>query len=133
RRDPTPGEISSSDPSELRSRLGPAGDLSLRYRIQTSVPPNWFPLIPVRLDKARGDIALLRGTMLSSGTDGDRTIQPLGRILRPSSLGDHPMSIREEEIPRSGVRVARALLRTRWVDGSTHVWIARRKFAGLGE
>jgi hypothetical protein len=31
------------------------------------------------------------------------------------------------------VRVVRSAYRTRWTDGSTHVWIPRRKSLGIGE
>jgi hypothetical protein len=41
--------------------------------------------------------------------------------------------IHEEEVTRSGMRVLRANKRSRWLDGSTHIWIARRRRAGLGE
>jgi hypothetical protein len=39
----------------------------------------------------------------------------------------------EEEIPREVVRVTRSYQCTRWFDGSTHVWIGRRKEIGRGE
>ena len=39
----------------------------------------------------------------------------------------------EEEVARTGTRVLRGAHRTRWVDGSTHLWTARRRRAGLGE
>jgi hypothetical protein len=39
----------------------------------------------------------------------------------------------EEEVPREGVRVTRRYQYTRWCDGSTHVWIGRRKQIGRGE
>jgi hypothetical protein len=39
----------------------------------------------------------------------------------------------EEEVPREGVRVTRNYQYTRWFDGSTHLWIGRRKQIGRGE
>ena len=42
-------------------------------------------------------------------------------------------SIFEEEIPREGIRVTRNYQLTRWQDGSTHLWIGRRKVVGSGE
>ena len=38
-----------------------------------------------------------------------------------------------EEVPRSGLRLVRQFEYTRWVDGSTFLWLARRKGAGAGE
>jgi hypothetical protein len=104
----------------------------LRYRIQTRVPQNWIPLLPVVIDPAQGDIALERGAMLGDTPD-PTPILPVGRILAPSSLHGRPYRIREEEIPREGLRVSRVICRTRGTDGSTHLWIARRKQIGRGE
>jgi hypothetical protein len=36
-------------------------------------------------------------------------------------------------VPRAGTSVVRLCCRSRWIDGSTHLWIARRKSAGAGE
>ena len=63
----------------------------------------------------------------------DRPSQPtgaLGRILNPNNDG---LAIFEEEIPREGIRVSRSYQLARWQDGSTHLWIGRRKQIGSGE
>jgi hypothetical protein len=104
----------------------------LRYQIQTRVPENWIPLLPVVIDPAEGDIALERGAMLTN-TPNPTPIVPVGRILSPSSLDGQPYRIREEEIPREGLKVSRVICRTRGTDGSTHLWITRRKQIGRGE
>jgi hypothetical protein len=104
----------------------------LRYQIQTRVPENWIPLLPVVIDPAEGDIALELGAMLTD-TPTPIPILPVGRILAPSSVGDQPYRIQEEEIPREGLKVSRIICRTRGTDGSTHLWIARRKQIGRGE
>jgi hypothetical protein len=44
-----------------------------------------------------------------------------------------PYRVRREEVSRAGVSVSRVVRRARWIDGSTHPWIARRKQAGRGE
>jgi hypothetical protein len=55
-------------------------------------------------------------------------------VLNPQSISDgNPYQIVEEQVPRAGVTVRRTLYRARWSDGSTHVWIARRKQTGAGE
>jgi hypothetical protein len=56
-----------------------------------------------------------------------------GRVLNPESLGTSPYQILEEQIPRAGVTVARTIYRARWKDGSTQLWVARRKQTGAGE
>jgi hypothetical protein len=84
------------------------------------------------VDPAQGDIALEQGAMLTE-TPNPTPIVPVGRILVPSSLNGHPYRIREEEVPREGLKVSRVICRTRGTDGSTHLWIARRKQIGRGE
>jgi hypothetical protein len=65
-----------------------------------------------------------------SDVDGSRGIvQPLGRILE-SNQG---LSFFEEEVPREGIRVTRGLQLTRWIDGSSHLWVGRRKGVGRGK
>ena len=104
----------------------------LHYQIQTRVPENWIPLLPVVIDPVEGDIALERGAMLTD-TATPTPILPVGRILAPSSLHGGPYRIREEEVPREGLRVTRVISRTRGTDGSTHLWMSRRKQIGRGE
>jgi len=60
-------------------------------------------------------------------------IIPLGDILRPDHHSDLRYYIHEEEIPRAGVRVTRTFQRTRWFDGTTFLWLGRRKQVGRGE
>jgi hypothetical protein len=106
----------------------------LRYVIQTDVPLNWIPFLPVSEPDGRA-IQFQRAAMLRRTETGAlETVEPVGRILRPQRLEDPRVyKIHEEEIPRTGVRVARLVRRTRWLDGSTHLWVARAKTAGGGE
>ncbi|HVX93318.1 MAG TPA: hypothetical protein VHK47_00305 [Polyangia bacterium] len=105
----------------------PPGVLS--YRIQSDVPGHWIPFLPVTVDANAGSIVLERGGMPAPGGG---LIRPAGRILSPSSRAGGPYRIFEEEVSRAGTRVVRVICRARWIDGSTHLWIARRKSAGLG-
>jgi hypothetical protein len=102
----------------------------LRYRVRTDVPAHWIPLLPVSVDALRGQIELERGAMLD---DDGNPIEPRGRILSPTTLGSAPYRIREEEVPRTGVRIERQLCRSRWIDGSTHLWVQRVRKPGRGE
>jgi hypothetical protein len=54
-------------------------------------------------------------------------VVPKGRVLPGVK------ELREQEVPRTGVRITRVVNRSRWLDGSTHLWIARRKTSGRGE
>jgi hypothetical protein len=98
---------------------------ALRYRLSTDVPDYWIPLIPVRAGQG---LRLQRGAVLKM--DGSAANVPsLGRILETGQ----PLSLYEEEVPREGIRVTRSYQFTRWTDGSSHLWIGRRKGVGRGE
>jgi hypothetical protein len=105
----------------------PAQPLSgvLRYRLSTETPAYWVPLLPVR---TQDGLRLKRGAVLK--TDGQsEPVHAVGRILEAG----HELSLFEEEVPREGVRVTRTYQFTRWIDGSSHLWLGRRKGAGRGE
>lgn len=86
------------------------------YQLGSSAPEYYIPFVTRQNRMQRA--ALLR-------TNGSRTpIAPLGRVLAP----DVPLF--EEEFIREGVRVERIYRMTRWTDGSTHLWLARRKTTG---
>jgi hypothetical protein len=106
----------------------------LRYRLQTEVPVNWIPFVPVQVDAARRAVALERAAMRRFLDGALRPVRPVGRILSPTNLADRDIyRVREEEVSRTGVRVFRADRRTRWMDGSTHLWTSRRRRSGEGE
>jgi hypothetical protein len=99
-----------------------AAGTALRYQLATVVPDNWIPLVPVRAGAANR-IRLRRGVLGATGA------VPKGKILAPAG----PLVLEDEEVPRSGARVTRAFQYARWCDGSTHLWIGRRKDPGRGE
>jgi hypothetical protein len=59
-----------------------------------------------------------------------RVLRAARAILEPERTDP---SLFEEEVARGGVRVVRRFESTRWVDGKTLLWLARRKTAGAGE
>jgi len=102
---------------------------TLVYRLATEVPDYWIPLLPVQ---SPAGLRLRRGMLLKA--DGSQEpIRARGRILVPDPVSGDGLSIFEEEIPREGIRVTRNYQLTRWQDGSTHLWIGRRKVVGSGE
>jgi hypothetical protein len=108
-------------------------DFPLRYQIESEVPANWVPLLPVHPSSSNPSIALRRGRVLKDIGEGDpRPVPPLSSILMPPSEGTD-YQIEEDEISRSGLRVQRVVYRTRWIDGSTHLWVQRRRKPGAGE
>jgi hypothetical protein len=66
--------------------------------------------------------------------DGTSTfVVAQGRILNPQPTDAKGFAIFEEEIPREGIRVTRTYQYARWLDGSSRLWIGRRKRIGRGE
>jgi hypothetical protein len=97
------------------------------YKLATEVPDYWVPLVPV---KREAGLRLERGKVLK--LDGkEEFVEAQGRILKAQEVDQN--GIFEEEVPREGIRVTRSYQFTRWHDGSTHVWIGRRKRIGSGE
>jgi len=119
---------------------GPSADKTspLRYQIETKVPVHWVPFLGVGTTQVV-DIAL--GAMVRPSVPQDPNqppnfvpVLPIGKILNPGGPADgYAYVIADEEVPRDGVEVERVVFRSRWIDGSTHLWIARRRHTGAGE
>jgi hypothetical protein len=110
----------------------PAPDV-LPYRLRTDVPEHWIPLLPQRARPADPSMTFVLGAMSRVAAGGGaEPVRPLGRLLRPAAPGA-AVVLREEEVPREGVRVTRGYRLARWLDGTTHLWLARRKSVGRGE
>ncbi len=93
----------------------------LRYELGTSAPAYYIPFVANAASD--GQPRMQRAALLA--VDGSRApITPLGRIL----ASDTPVF--EEEFIREGVRIDRLYRLARWTDGSTHLWLARRKTTG---
>jgi hypothetical protein len=101
-----------------------------RYRLSSTVPAHWIPLLPVQLVIAPGKIVsrLKRGAVLQP--DGSQAVhQAQGEILNSGE----ELLLHDEEIPREGIRVGRHYQMARWTDGSAWAWAAYRKQVGFGE
>lgn len=116
--------LRAEPPPEAPARTD--GGPEIRYVVGTTVPDNWIPLVPVTTP-ARS-LMLRRGLMQRPTEAGLEDVPARGRILEPW----HPFYVVDEAVPQAGARVRRAFQRTRWSDGSTHVWIGRRAGAGRG-
>lgn len=133
------------DPLEHRNR-SPAGEAStgistvsttsssdtptLAWKLQSQTPACWYPLLPVRADVGSFEIVLRLGREALSPDTEEARNRPVGRILH-AEVGDSTPQWREEEIPRAGVRVARRAVRSRWIDGSTHIWTMRTRLTPI--
>jgi hypothetical protein len=120
-------ENARPDPVPLPPEDG-SGDA--RYLLATSVPDYWIPFQPQRIDPQKPDIRLRRAKALIDEGGAPGFSRPLGRLLEPER---RDLSLFEEEVPRSGLKLTRRFEYTRWVDGSTFLWLARRKGVGAGE
>jgi len=108
---------------------GPNANLP-RYRLSSFVPSNWVPLLPVQLKGPAGETIsrLRRGAVLQP--DGSQQVyRALGDVLN----AEPTLLLFDEEVPREGVKVTRQFERTRWIGGSTLLWVGLRKQVGRGE
>ncbi|HEY4302948.1 MAG TPA: hypothetical protein VGM82_00665 [Gemmatimonadaceae bacterium] len=120
---------------------GPPVDAQLIYRLATSVPENWIPLVPVTADgstPANPVIQLQRRVLLRTTADGSSyASQPRGILLRSdltqSADTEPALRIEEEEVPREGTVVTRSFQFGRWFDGRSILWVGKRKQVGRGE
>ena len=96
---------------------------SIRYVLGTTVPYNWIPFIPRQIKNDSPEIHFQRAQF--PGGKG-----ALGVILKEKAP---PYFIDEEILGSSGLLVSRSFQSTRFINGSTWLWIGRRKEAGKGQ
>ena len=96
----------------------PVADAALAYRLMTAAPPHWFPL-----ELESGLPRRLRLALLAPSTGVPRG------LLLPAPGG----VIREEEVPREGVRLLRERVLACSSNGTTYIWTRRRREVGRGE
>jgi hypothetical protein len=114
--------------AEAEGELPTFGPTAIAYRLMTSVPDYWIPLIP---DEHEGVRWLNRAAMRRPRPDGSlEEVSPRGGILQP---GEKEFRIHDEEVPRDGVNVIRSWQLARDPSGGTHLWLGRRKRPGRGE
>lgn len=101
-----------------------AGEPPIYYTLETPVPDNWIPMVPVQTPQ--GALYLRRGIMESASPAVN--LQARALILEPQ----HPFFVVDRAVPRSGVKVDRYFRYTRSSDGTIFVWLARTSGAGKG-
>lgn len=112
----------------------PANDPAIPgYRLMSTVPRNWIPYVSTHLEGQHRQTQLVQARMVRDTRNTLEAVEPLGRILG-STIGDAmPHTLDEEAVARHGTRITIHRQRTRWIDGSTHVWIGRKVGPGRGE
>lgn len=98
----------------------PASDAIPKYRLGSTVPDYWVPFLPIVTNNAH--LQMQRGILPTSASG------PLGRMLAYPRL-----TMFLEELPREGVHLERRYRHARGSDGSSFVWIGRRRSTGRGE
>jgi hypothetical protein len=107
------------------------GDAELIYRLNSTVPEHWFPLVPVRPAGAQPGVVRLQLRPIEriDASGSSATEQPVGRFLNASS----PMVVEEEEVPRDGLSTTAHWQLTRGGDGRYHLWLSNQSRVGRGE
>lgn len=98
----------------------PTQDAPPKYRLGSTVPDYWFPFLPIGADNAH--LQMRRG-ILPTESSG-----PMGRMLSYPRL-----TMFLDELPREGVHLERMFRFARGADGSSLLWIGRRRSTGRGE
>src|SRR5262245_9623497 len=98
-----------------------------RYMLESLVPPNWIPLVPV-VRAGRRQYEFRRGRM-SQWATLPTTAAP---GVRGTLMGAPGQVVREEEVPASGLVVTRRWQLARGSDGRIVLWMGRRKAPGAG-
>jgi hypothetical protein len=121
---PRPGRErdAAGQPAQASPPATAAAGAPLRYRLHSPVPGGWIPFVPAPQPGGQGYVlqrAALPGDTTTAAT-------PVGRILRGTT-------VREQAVSTEGTVIVRVVCRSRWVDGSTHLWVARRRSLGRGQ
>ncbi|CAH1656410.1 MULTISPECIES: hypothetical protein [unclassified Chelatococcus] len=114
-----------------------ASGAKIRYKVMSTVPENWIPMIPVHVPGDNREVQLQRAAMLRV-IEGDpappASVRPRSSLLRHGldETPPQPYFLHEEEVSRAGVRVTKSFQRTRWRDGRVWLWLGLRKQTGRG-
>jgi len=114
----------------------PAPGAKIRYKVMTTVPENYIPLVPVQVPNDNRETQLQRAAMLRLIDPANPVpIEPRTSLLRVGldETVASPYFIHEEEVPRAGAQVSQRFQRTRWRDGRAWTWLGVRKQTGRGE
>jgi hypothetical protein len=116
------------------------GDAKIVYRLMTPLPENWIPFVAVPAGgRPEGSLAtdLERQPLIRFHDDGTVSlVHPRGLLLRSADTADvttDRLRIAEEEVPRDGILIRRAVQLARSEGGGTVLWVGRSKVTGTGE
>ncbi len=108
----------------------------IRYRVMSSMPEHWIPFVAVHTPGSDRDVQLQRAAMprlIEGGPTTPDRVRPRTEFLRTGLDAGQPYFVREEEVPRSGVRLSSRFHRARWTDGRVVTWLGSAVHVGRGE
>jgi hypothetical protein len=108
----------------------------IRYRVMSPMPEHWIPFVAVHTPGSDRDVQLQRAALprlLEGGPTPPDRVRPRTSFVREGLDEGRPHFVREEEVPRSGVRLTSRFHRTRWLDGRVVVWLGAAAHVGRGE
>jgi IPT/TIG domain len=109
------------------------GGPTITYKLGTSIPDTWIPLVP---EQTPDGLLLRRGALYRIDTTqhppAPVPVTPHGQILEPDHPTPAPFFLADQAVPKAGLHIQRYFRRARWIDGSTYVWIARIVEPGSG-
>lgn len=97
------------------------------YHLANTVPDNWIPYLPQPFGNSE-QIYLKKAQIIRNEEQGVPEL-----IASRSQLLQELEALREERIPRAGVKVQLNRQRVRWTDGQTFIWLGRKVTTGKGE
>ncbi len=129
----SPAEVATvynAGPAAALTAPPPSASAAPLYRVASTVPGNWIPLLPVQLRSLQSQLLsrLKRGALLQP--DGS-SVPPHAQSKLLNAGGS--LLLHDEDIPREGLQMSKGRRMSRWIDGSTWVWTAFRKRVGHGE
>jgi hypothetical protein len=109
----------------------PQKEPPIRYQLATTVPENWIPYVPVHTDSMKRSTQLQRAMIVRNVEKQEpEGVEARSRLLKSAGSSHR---INEEAVTRAALKVLLTVQRTRWIDGSTHLWISRKTGPGQGE
>jgi hypothetical protein len=103
------------------------GDPPIYYQLETRVPDNWIPLVPVRTPA--GALYFRRGTIDIPTSHGIEKLVARASLLEPGV----PFFLTDRIVSRAGTSASINHRRTRSSNGATYLWRAKRSGPGTGE
>ena len=98
------------------------------YRLQTSLPPWWIPLVPERIGKT-GQMRLRRARLGASDAMDLATSGPKSRLMDSTRA----VMFDEAAVPASGVRMERHWQVARAYDGRVVLWQSWNRTFGASD